>query len=42
MGEIRIVGLGKIRGYPYPVCENIKCSFKHLVLKNISSASGTF
>ena len=23
MGEIRIVGLGKTRGYPYPVCKNI-------------------
>ena len=21
MGEIRIVGLGKTRGYPYPVCK---------------------
>ena len=25
MGEIRIVGLGKTRGYPYPVCK--KSSF---------------
>ena len=23
MGEIRIVGLGKTRGYPYPVCKEI-------------------
>ena len=23
MGEIRIVGPGKTRGYPYPVCKNI-------------------
>ena len=23
MGEIRIVGLGKARGYPYPVCKKI-------------------
>ena len=23
MGEIRIVSLGKTRGYPYPVCKNI-------------------
>ena len=23
MGEIRIVGLGKSRGYPYPVCKKI-------------------
>ena len=22
MGEIRIVGPGKTRGYPYPVCKN--------------------
>ena len=23
MGEIRIVGSGKTRGYPYPVCKKI-------------------
>ena len=23
MGEIRIVGLGKTRGYPYPICKKI-------------------
>ena len=23
MGEIRIVGPGKTRGYPYPVCKNL-------------------
>ena len=23
MGEIRIVGPGKIRGYPYPVCKKL-------------------
>ena len=25
MGEIRIVGPGKTRGYPYPVCKKIRC-----------------
>ena len=28
MGEIRIVGPGKTRGYPYPVCKNKRLDSK--------------
>ena len=28
MGEIRIVGPGKTRGYPYPVCKNKRSDSK--------------
>ena len=27
MGEIRIVGPGKIHGYPYPVCKKLRADF---------------
>ena len=37
MGEIRIVGSGKTRGYPYPVCKKRNYSvvffgFRHQIL----------
>ena len=35
MGEIRIVGPGKTRGYPYPVCKkdisNMRCVHRSLL-----------
>ena len=33
MGEIRIVGPGKIRGYPYPVCKKVHAvSFRQIIV----------
>ena len=37
MGEIRIVGPGKTRGYPYPVCKKHVYLTYSLISKNISS-----
>ena len=31
MGEIRIVGLSKTRGYPYPVCKKISIHHECMV-----------
>ena len=31
MGEIRIVGPGKTRGYPYPVCKKLHVAGCHMV-----------
>ena len=48
MGEIRIVGSGKTRGYPYPVCKKRFVGtgetrgYPYLVCKKSSVDSATF
>ena len=40
MGEIRIVGPGKTRGYPYPVCKKIYVEPPHgLTIYQVSAQS---
>ena len=38
MGEIRIVGPSKTRGYPYPVCKNLQYTVANPTsLRNVAS-----
>ena len=44
MGEIRFVGTGETRGYPYPVCKNIFSAtefiYSHLVNRSLLKGRG--
>ena len=40
MGEIRIVGPGKTRGYPYPVCKNSLVSIYKIILPYAKCING--
>ena len=40
MGEIRIVGPGKTRGYPYPVCKK-RCLLSTKYVRSMAAAGGS-
>ena len=42
MGEIRIVGPGKTRGFPYPVCKKMSYILGHYHKLNNKRSAGTW